>query len=159
MSGKTAYRVSLSLLGDYQFLVSFGDLTDDAPLIVDEPPPLGGNAGPSPPALLAAATANCLAASLLFCLRKAQAHVAGLSSEAVVSLGRNEAGRLRVTRIDVRLSPDVGGDRGPLERCRDIFEEYCAVTQSLRQGIPVGVTVEAAGLDTRGPATARAGSA
>ena len=55
MSGKTAYRVSLSLLGDYQFLVSFGDLTDDAPLIVDEPPPLGGNAGPSPPALLAAA--------------------------------------------------------------------------------------------------------
>ncbi|HXH24049.1 MAG TPA: OsmC family protein [Vicinamibacterales bacterium] len=155
MTAKTAYRVSLSLLGDYQFLVSFGDLPDDAPLIVDEPAPLGGSAGPSPAALLAAAAANCLAASLLYCLRRAQTHVAGLSAEAVVSLGRNEAGRLRVTRIDVRLSPAVGDNGASLARCREIFEDYCPVTQSLRQGIPVGVTVEPAGLDTRGPAAVR----
>ncbi|HXE76426.1 MAG TPA: OsmC family protein [Candidatus Xenobia bacterium] len=144
MTDKTAYRVSLSLIADYQFLVSFGDLPDDAPLIVDEAPPLGQGAGPSPAALLAAAATNCLAASLLFCLRKARARVAGLTADAVVRLGRNEAGRLRVTRIDVKLVPDVGADEAQLERCQGIFEEFCTVTESLRQGIPVGVSVEAA---------------
>lgn len=39
-------------------------------LVTDEPPPLGGDAGPNPARLLGTAVANCLAASLLFSMRK-----------------------------------------------------------------------------------------
>ena len=54
---------------DYRFEVDFK--TPGQPLLLtDEPAPLGGGAGPNPARLLGAAVANCLAASLLFSLRK-----------------------------------------------------------------------------------------
>ena len=55
---------------DYRFLVDFGQ-EGMAPLVVDEPPPLGLGEGPNPSRLLATSVGNCLSASLLFCLRKA----------------------------------------------------------------------------------------
>jgi hypothetical protein len=42
------------------------------PLRIDEPPPLGEERGPDAAALLGAAVGDCVAASLVFCLRKAR---------------------------------------------------------------------------------------
>jgi hypothetical protein len=40
----------------------------------------------------------------------------------------------------VELKPVVG-DLKKFEVCRDIFEDFCIVTQSVRKGIPVKVDV------------------
>ena len=61
------FEVKLELLDNYKFAIDFGEFGE---IISDEPEPLGGGEGPNPSRLLAAATANCLAASLMFAIRK-----------------------------------------------------------------------------------------
>lgn len=59
--------VNLKLVEGYKFEVDFGDF---GTITTDEPEPLGTGSGPSPSQLLAAAVANCMAASLMFAVRK-----------------------------------------------------------------------------------------
>lgn len=132
--------VRLELEGGYRFRVHLGE--GFAPLLMDEPGPLGDGAGPNASALLAAAVGNCLSASLLYCLRRARIDVVGLRSEAVVTPERNDEGRLRIGSIRVALHPEVAaGAEGRLGRCLELFEEYCVVTESVRAGIDVIVDV------------------
>ena len=143
MSDQTTHHVTLNRAGGYRFVAEFNDLPSAGPILLDEPAPLGGGEGPNAAALLGAATGNCLAASLLFCLSKAHAEPGGVKVEIAVHVGRNEAGRFRITGIDVKLSPEMtNADAGRLTRCRDLFEDFCMVTQSIRQGIPVNVSLE-----------------
>ena len=86
---------------------------------------------------------SCLSASLLFCLRKSWADVSGLRTTVDVSLTRNERGRLRIGGIRVRLAPDLAPEqRERLGRCLELFQDYCIVTESVRDGIDVDVEVE-----------------
>jgi uncharacterized OsmC-like protein len=136
-----SFSVSLKLLDGYAFRVDF-DSELIEPLVTDEPKPLGEDQGPSPSRLLVAAVANCLAASLLHCLRKSGVTVKGLEASAVGTMSRNEYGRWRVERIAVLLDPRVPREElDALEGCVERFEEYCIVTESVRQGIDVQVTV------------------
>ncbi len=110
--------------------------------IVDEDLPLGEGRGPSPEALLGAATGSCLASSLLFCLEKARVPVDKLSVRIDVDKIRNERGRLPIGSIRAELSVQIPEEqRDRFERCRSLFEDYCVVTESVRQGIPVNVSV------------------
>lgn len=139
------FKVRVDQVDGYEFRVRFED-KDFADLTVDEPPPLGKDHGPNPTRLLAAAVSNCLAASLLFCLQRAKAKVTGMSAEAEVELVRNEQRRLRVGHIDVRLRPGgLAPDDPALQACLGTFEDFCVVTQSVRQGLDVRVTVEPTG--------------
>ncbi|MEO8456580.1 MAG: OsmC family protein [Chloroflexota bacterium] len=145
-SEKTAeeqhFDVSLKLDHGYEFRADFG-LPGVGQLTLDEPGPLGEGAGPNPARLLAVAVANCLASSLLFCLRKARIDVTGMAVSATGTMARNEKGRLRVTTIDVNLMPGVAeGDIARMTRCVDIFEDFCPVTAAVRRGVDVRVTVE-----------------
>lgn len=136
-------RVNLELTKSYQFLATFPDMPGVPALHLDEAPPLGQGSGPSPAVLLATAVANCLAASLLFCLRKARIEPLGLRATAALELHRNERGRLRVGGVDVVLTPTTNeGDADRLERCRALFEDFCIVTESIRHGIDVCVEVD-----------------
>jgi organic hydroperoxide reductase OsmC/OhrA len=134
-------KVHLQLETGYRFRADFeGDL---APILLDEPPPLGEGSAPNASALLAAAVGNCLSASLLFCMRRARVDVDGMHAEVVVTPARNPEGRLRIGSVDVVLHPEVrGGSEGRLARCIDLFEDYCVVTDSVRHGIDVTVAVE-----------------
>ena len=125
--------VEITQLEDFRFTVHF----PQADLMTDEPPPTGAGSGPQPSELLAAAVANCLMASLLFCLKKSHAASAPLRARAEGHTGRDATGRLRITGIDVTL---VAPDATP--RCLSLFENYCTVTQSVRAGIPIAVTVK-----------------
>lgn len=141
MSGELEFSITLEHLDGYAFRLSF-DETTIAPLLVDEPPPLGESRGPNPSRLIAAAVANCLTASLLFCLQKARVQPAGLRASARGRLVRNGQGRLRLGGIDVTLTLDPGAEGQPrLDRCLGLFEDYCVVTESIRQGVPVSVRV------------------
>ncbi|HOG29833.1 MAG TPA: OsmC family protein [Vicinamibacterales bacterium] len=143
MSDESISTVSLKLKENYEFLAAFEALPDVAPLLLDEPPPLGGASGPSASALLGAAVGNCLAASLLFCLRRSRVEVAGAEAKVAVRVARSEKGRLRITGISVSLEPELapGQDPAKYDRCLGIFEDFCVVTQSVRAGVPVEVNV------------------
>jgi organic hydroperoxide reductase OsmC/OhrA len=86
--------------------------------------------------------ANCLAASLLFSLRKFRNQVEPLSAAATVSMVRNAQNRLRIGRIAVDLHlAGTAADVKSLDRVLAQFEDFCVVTQSVRAGITVDVRV------------------
>ena len=135
------FTLEIELHGGYAQRVDFGEAAI-APLVLDEPPPLGAGEGPTPARLLGAAVGGCLGASLLFCMRKAHVDVRGLRTHVSGTLARNERGRLRVTQIRVRLEPVVPAEQHEkVPRCLALFEDYCTVTQSVRQAIDVQVEV------------------
>lgn len=141
----SGFQLSLDQIENYEFRVDF-DKEQLAPLIVDEPSPLGNDKGPDASRLLASAVGGCLCASLLFCLGKSRIAVRGLKAELKVQVIRNEKKRLRIGRIDVNIDPNLSEeDRERAKRCYGLFEEFCTVTQSIRDGIDVRVTVPGAG--------------
>jgi organic hydroperoxide reductase OsmC/OhrA len=137
-----AFEFELELEDGYRFLTRF-DLEGIPDLITDEPPPIGEGTGPNPSRLLALSSANCLAASLLFCFKKARVDVTGLKARVRAELGRNEKGRLRILQLKVLLQPGIqAGDRDRINRCLSLYEDFCLVTESLRSGIQVDVEVD-----------------
>ena len=153
-SAETNHRTTLSLEQGYRFRVRF-DREGIPDLLTDESPPIGEDTGPSPSRLLATAIGNCLAASLVFCLRKARLSVEGLEAEVLTEFTRNETGRLRIANIRVRLLPHWTAETSAkAQRCLGIFEDFCIVTASVRHGVPVAVEVA----DATTPGTAAGGT-
>jgi uncharacterized OsmC-like protein len=143
-SDQNIFVTELERIKDYQFKVKF-----DAPgvpeLVTDELAPLGKNAGPSPSRLLSAAVANCLSSSLLFCLDKGRIPVQQLETSVETSVRRNEKGRWRITALNVQLRPAVQEENlSRSKRCLELFEDFCIVTESVRKGIEVNVSVDVA---------------
>ena len=136
------FSISMDQVQDYEFRVHFGKegLGD---LVMDEPPPLGRDKGPNPSRILAAAIGNCLCASLLFCARKARVEVGPIHADVKVQIVRNEDRRLRIGKVEVTLDPHLpGSEREKARRCLDIFEDFCTVTESIRSGMEVAVSVK-----------------
>lgn len=132
--------VRLTQRHDYQFDTQFDDAV--APLLTDEPAPLGQGAGPSPMQLLCAAVANCLSASLLFSVRKYKEEPGAIACEVQAEVGRNADKRLRVLGLTARLTLEVpAAGLAHLDRALAGFEEFCTVTASVRAAIPVTVQV------------------
>ena len=135
------FKIELHQQADYRFEARF-DRAGIPNLITDEAAPLGRDAGPNPARLLAVAVANCLAASLLFALRKFKSDPQSVDASAVVSVVRNAQNRLRIGSIDVELRLGIDRAVAPmLERALAQFEDFCIVTQSVRSAIPVTVRV------------------
>ena len=127
---------------DMSFNVKW-DFYTSPDLFLDEPPSLGGSGkGPNAARMIVAGVANCLSASLVFCLGKSRANIEGMKVRCHGTLERNERGRLRLKRI--RIEPLVkmqADEMAKLERCLGIFEDFCIVTESVRTGIPVDLQV------------------
>ncbi len=62
--------------------------------------------------------------------------------DVAVEIIRNETRRLRIGKIDVALRTKLPSDHPALAACLRSFEDFCLVTQSVRQGIDVAVHVE-----------------
>ncbi|MES3008256.1 MAG: OsmC family protein [Pseudomonadota bacterium] len=137
MSEKT-FTVNLKLLENYLFQIDFGEFGN---LLSDEPAPLGGGEGPSPAGLLAASVANCLSASLLYALRRHKEDPGELTATITGRFGRVEK-FLRITHFDVEIR--LGSNMSTLPTLVSAvaqFENYCTITQSVRQGIEVDVAI------------------
>jgi organic hydroperoxide reductase OsmC/OhrA len=136
----TPASVQLRQQQGFQFEIRFGD--GIAPLLADEPAPLGGGKGPSPEQLLAAAVGNCLSASLLFALRKFKQQPEPITTEVRFETGRNVDNRVRMQAVRVVLK--LGQPAAALEHLERVlatFEDFCVVTQSVRGSIAVDVQV------------------
>lgn len=137
---ETNSGVHLELEDNYRFRVDFGE--GHPGLLMDEPPPLGTGSGPNASAVLGAAVANCLSASLLYCLRRAHIDVDAMDADVEVTKVRNDRGRLRVGKVTVQLHPRVASEaEGRVRRCLELFEDFCVVTEAVRNGIEVDVSV------------------
>ncbi len=135
-----SFEIELERLQDFEFRVAF-DWSHLPGILVDEPEPLGQRRGPNASRLLAAAVGSCLAASLLFCLRKSHIEPRGIAARVRGQLARDERGYWRIAKFDAELTLDADVRTERLERCLSLFEDYCVVTASVRRGIPVGVRV------------------
>ncbi len=141
MATEGKFTIHLQQEEGYAFRVKF-DIDQADELLLDEPQPLGLDRGPNASRLVAAAAANCLSASLMFCLAKQDAPASSIHTEATCTMERNAKNRMRIGRIDVQITAADGLlDSKRRERCIELFEDFCVVTQSLRQGFPVGVEV------------------
>ncbi len=156
MADELSFTIDVEQQQDFEFRVKF-DWPGVAELVVDEPEPLGRRRGPNAARLVAAAVANCLSASLLFCLRdKFKQHPGRLRAQVTGQLTRTERGRLRIGGFDVAIRlAERAQDLGHLDRCTQQFEDFCVVTDSIRRGIPVRVRV----LDREGLVVHEAGGA
>jgi len=137
MSISDGFSVKLELLENYIFKVDFGDFGD---ILTDEPAPLGNGEGPNPSRLIAAGVANCLCASLLFALRKFKDSPTGIRAEVKGETERQD-GRWRIGKMTVTMAVDDAATLEHLPKALEQFEDFCVVTQSIRQGIPVDVKV------------------
>lgn len=135
---KEGFEVKLKLVENYIFELDFGDFGN---ILSDEPEPLGQGEGPNPVSLLAASVANCLCASLLFASRK---HKQDPGEIRAVVKGEpvRDGKRLRVKdmQVDIYLENANTNDAG-LKKALNQFEDFCVVTQSVREGIEVDVQV------------------
>lgn len=139
MNDHARFKVTLEQQEGFQFLVKFDEGTV---LQMDEPAPLGEGSGPNASRVLAAAAANCLSASLLFCLRKFKESPGPVVTEVEGHIVRNEQGRMRVGQLDVTIHlADALGTLPRLAHCAESFEDFCVVTDSIRKGITVNVQV------------------
>jgi uncharacterized OsmC-like protein len=139
----TTFDVTMEQKERFLFEVAFDNPNHD-PVFVDEPAPLGQDAAPNAARLLAAAIGNCLSASLVFCVQKNGGQLHGVRTRVHVEIARNEHKRLRIAQVGVQIVTPPGADAALLEKCLPTFEDFCTVTASIRQGIPVDVTVRPA---------------
>ena len=132
--------VYLQQQSNYRFEINFDNKIPV--LISDEPSPLGTGIGPSPVQLLCAAVGNCLSDSLLFAFRKFKQAPEPIHCEVQAFVARNAQGRVRVLKIDAKLKLGVTGKQlEQVERVLSQFEEFCTVTQSVGQAIPIHTRV------------------
>lgn len=127
--------------GGYRFDITFDELKG-VELHMDEPKPVGMSEGPSAAMMLSSAIGHCLSSSLMFCIEKSRGTVKDMRADVETSLIRNEKGRWRVAGIKVDMKVDMNDiDKEKLERCKGIFEDFCIVTESVREGIKIDVQV------------------
>ncbi len=141
MSDPGRFVIELQQKEKYQLAVEF-DWPHTPALVLDEPPPLGECAGPNASRLLAAAAAHCMAASLLYCLFKDDPPANCLRTQAACVLVRNDKQRLRVGQLEITLiAGEAITSSKRFARCKDLFEDFCVVSASIRQGIPTSVSI------------------
>lgn len=125
----------------YRFRITFDELPS-ADMRMDEPAPLGGSGGPSAAMALSAAVGHCLTSSLLFCMQKSRGELVDIETDVETEMRRNDKGRWRIGSIKVKIKPTSNDiDSEKLERCKGLFEDFCIVTESVREGIEVGVEI------------------
>lgn len=135
------YSIIVERVKNFEFRVCFDNPEFDN-WTLDEPSPLGDSKGPNATRTLAAAIGNCLSASLMFCLQRSKLEVDSMRAEVTPTTARNEEGRWRIQHLDVKVHITMAEDDPKrFQRCVDIFENYCIVTSSVRQGIPVDLEV------------------
>jgi len=125
----------------YRFNITFDELKD-VKLIMDEPKPIGKAEGPTAAMMLSAAIGHCLSSSLKFCMEKSRAPLKDVVTDVETSLARDARGRWRVEGIKVNVNVISDEDsKEKLDKCKGIFEDFCIVTASVRDGIKVDVSV------------------
>lgn len=144
MSEGMKTKVGLSLEKGMIFKCDLGEMKVKDCYIDEEHPEEVDMLGPNPSRMLGMAVLGCLSASFIFCLKKKEFKVEDLKAEAELTIARNEKGFWRVKKIDVNIKPKIDNPdtRKRADQCKKMFEQYCIVTQAVREGIDVEVNLD-----------------
>ncbi|MBY9020565.1 MAG: OsmC family protein [Candidatus Lokiarchaeota archaeon] len=143
MSEYSKARVGISLEKDMIFKCNLGEMKIGDCFIDDTHQEETDMLGPNPTRLLGLALLGCLSASFIFCLKKKELTVDDLKAEAELTIARNAKGFWRVKKVDIELNIEINdpGTRKRADQCKKMFEQYCIVTQAVREGIEVEVNL------------------
>lgn len=141
MAEEMKTKVGLKLEREMMFKCDLGDIKVEDCYIDEEHHIEAEMWGPNPSRMLGMAILGCLSASFIFCLKKRNFSVKDLNATAEVIIARNEKGLWRVKKINANITPKIETDeiRKRADQCRKMFEQYCIVTQAVREGIEVNV--------------------
>lgn len=144
MSNELKTRVSLKQEEEMIYKCNLGEIKMDTLYIDEKHDKNSERIGPSPVKLLALSVLGCLAASFSFCLNKKEFSLSDLLGHAEVTIARNDKHLWRVKKIDVRISPKIDTPelRKRADQCAKFFEQYCIISESLRNGIEVNLELE-----------------
>ena len=100
--------------------------------------------GPNPSKLLGLSVLGCLAASFAFCLQKKNYTLSDLDGKAEIISKRNEKGFWRLKKINIKLNPKIDNPemRKRADQCMKFFEQYCIISESVRNGIDLDVKID-----------------
>jgi len=131
--------VSITLEKEMIFKCELGDIKVEECYIDDTNKDEVNMLGPNPSRLIGLAVIGCLSSSFIFCLKKRDFTLDNLKAEAEVIIGRNDKGFWRVKKINVNIDVKIDDPetRKRADQCRKMFEQYCIVTQAIREGIEV----------------------
>ncbi|MCG9106905.1 OsmC family protein [Laribacter hongkongensis] len=138
MDNPTPLKVHLTQQDDYRFLVDF---SASIPALLAGH--AGDSSGPTPSQLLGAAAGQCLLASLVFALNKANRDAGQLSAEVICQPGRNPQGRQRIQ--SVAITARLGKRATDLPDIQPLlagFLPFCTVPQSLVEGMALQVVIQ-----------------
>ena len=143
MSEAIKTKVGLSLEKEMIFKCDLGEMKVKDCYIDDTHKDEVNMLGPNPSRMLGMAILGCLSASFIFCLKKRELSLNNLKAEAEVTIGRNKQGFWRVTKIDVDINAKIDDPdtRKRADQCKKMFEQYCIVTQAVREGIDIEVNL------------------
>ncbi len=143
MSEEMGAKVGLSLEKGMIFKCDLGDINVKDFYIDEEHNKEEDMIGPNPSRLLGLAILGCLSASFVFCLKKKELEVEDLKAEADVVIKRNEKGFWRVKEINVNIKSKINEPdaKKRADQCKKMFEQFCIVTQAVREGIEVKVNL------------------
>jgi len=143
MSNELKSRVGLHQEKEMIFKCDLGNLRMDNLYIDESNKKKNEKIGPSPIKLLGLSVLGCLAASFSFCLQKKDFSLSELEGKAEVTIARNEKTFWRVKKIDIELNPKINTPemRKRADQCREFFEQYCIISESLRTGFEVNVNL------------------
>ncbi len=136
-------KVSITLEKEMIFKCDLGDLNVKDCYIDDTHKDEVDMLGPNPSRLLGLALLGCLSASFIFCLKKKNLTLDDLNATAELTITRNKKGFWRVMKVDVDINMEISdpATRKRADQCKKMFEQYCVVTQAVREGINVEVNL------------------
>jgi uncharacterized OsmC-like protein len=131
-------RADLAQVEKYRFTIEFAQAPFPG-LTLDEPPPVGHDAGPNPVQSLVMAVGHCMSSTLVNTLERARVPVTAIRTTVTATIGTNARGRRRVRELHVEIhtQPRDEADRSRFDQCVEIFADYCTVSGAVREGVKI----------------------
>lgn len=144
MSNELSVLVGIKLEEEMTYKCDLGQIRMGDLFIDETHKKYSDKIGPNPTGLLALSVLSCLAASFTFCLKKKKFTLTELKGMAEVVIKRNEKGFWRVKKIDINMTPKIDDPkmRKRANQCKKFFEQYCIISESLRDGFEVNLNLD-----------------
>ena len=144
MTSEARVKVGLKLQENMLFKCELGNVKMQDLYIDERNKKKNEKIGPSPIKLLALSVLGCLAASFEFCLQKKGFTLSDLDGRAEVTFIRKNKDFWRIKKIDIDLLPKIDNTemRKSVAQCKNLFEQHCIISESLRKGMEINVNLK-----------------